>query len=664
MLIEQIKLENIGSYRGDNIFDLSISSSKKNVILIGGENGAGKTTFLNSIRLGLFGCYGYGYKTENKDYYKRVYSYLNSNARKQINEPFSITISFSEVENYRRYSYTFKRSWLLKDEAIKEQFSITKDGSHLNEAEADIYQSKLKDFFPPKLFDLCLFDGEEISRIISENKLSSYLQELSTVVFNLDLFNSLENDLTSYLQQAVSENQLSVLEKEVVELQGKEEEKFNYVKSLKNQINNDSEMIQKLKETSSSIKKDFETHGGLVKEERDTLNQQMLEIESKRRRNTDHVRDFIQNLLPFYLNKNLLCAASKQIQAEEKLSLFTQLEKELTIEKLAGFSDKLPSVSSGEQFAPALKNHILSIFEPEQNGVNYIHNLSPSQRTEIAVVSQTLEKERHETYVSLLKENRQMLAQAQELRQKINENDSASEFSQMLQQMEQIQEDIYKLEKRMEQNKISVYEEEQLLSTLQSTIEVKQNTINQGNKKKSSFAIAQNIKKLSTEFQKLQHQKKLQQVQIEATRMLNQLMRKHQYISSIRINPESFEVFLYGQDRDIIAKETLSAGEKEILLLSLIWAMFKCSGRRVPFIFDTLLGRLDKTHKRNILIDFIPSCGEQVLILSTNSEIDENHYELLKGHISHRYLLEFDMEKRQTSISHQYFNFQEKELTP
>jgi len=151
MLIEQIILENIGSYRGPNLFDLSINSNEKNVILIGGENGAGKTTFLNSIRLGLFGSYGYGYKTENKEYFNQVYSFLNANARKQENELFSITILFNEVENYRRNSYTFKRSWSLTGGNLKEKFTILKDGSHLNDAETDIYQSKLKDTFPPKL---------------------------------------------------------------------------------------------------------------------------------------------------------------------------------------------------------------------------------------------------------------------------------------------------------------------------------------------------------------------------------------------------------------------------------------------------------------------------------------------------------------------------------
>lgn len=663
MIIEKIALENIGSYRGINVFDLSINSSTKNVILIGGENGAGKTTFLNSIKLGLFGCYGYGYKTENNEYFSKVFSYLNAPSRKKETEPFSIAITYMEVENYQRYSYTIKRNWQLSGKSIKENFTITKDGTLLNEEEKDIYHTKLKEYFPPKLFDLCLFDGEEISRIISENTLSSYLQELSTIVFNLDLFNNLEKDLSIYLKQAVSENLLSTLEQEVLELQDKHREITSNINKINAEILTESDRINDLNESYESIKKDFETHGGLVKEEREQLNSEMLAIEIERRKNLDGVRDFIQNYLPFYMNKDLLMAAKKQIEDEEKLTHFSHLSKELTVEKLTKLSLDLPNGASLESIAPLLREQILEIIKPNSNEITPIHLLSPAQKVEVELTVQTIDAESNTTYVKMLENNRKMLVIAQDLRQKINKNDSTDEFNSMLQNMEKIKEEIFMLEKSIEQNKIKLHEEDEHLINTENLIYQKEQTLNQGSKKKNSFIIAQNMLKLSSEFQKGQHQKKLHQVQIQAISMLNKLMRKQDYITSIRINPETYDVSLFDATGDYIAKETLSAGEKEILLLALIWAIFKCSGRRVPFIFDTLLGRLDKTHKHNILVDFIPTCGEQVLILSTNSEIDEDYYKLLNNFVSHRYLLEYDLDERKTIVSSQYFNFQRQEVT-
>lgn len=661
MLIEQLELENIGAYTGSNVFDLSISSPKKNVILIGGENGAGKTTFLNSIKLGLFGCFGYGYKTENNDYYKRVHGYLNTSARKNENNPFSITITFSEVENYKRHIYTFKRSWNILSSAVKENFTIKKEGHYLSDAEKDIFESKLREHFPPKLFDLCLFDGEEISKIINENKLSSYLKELSTVIFNLDLFRNLEGDLTNYLQQEIDQEQLSSIESEIISLQRQEKEQTLKIKDLEDRINNAKQKIEESKESYTLLKKDFETHGGLIKEERENLNRKVLEIESHRKINSEKVREFIQTLLPFYLNKNLLLATKNQLQNEEKLSLANQLTEELTDDRALQLAKSLPGVSSPNDLASELKKQIFNIIRPNDADVEYLHRVSPAQRTQFEVAAQQVESESHDTYIQLLQENRAKLLQAQEFRKKISTNDSTNEFTQMLEQMAQTQEKIFNLEKEVEENSIILESRQEALTSLKNTIDSKQHIVQQSNKTRNTFLIAQNIMKLSTEFQMLQHQKKLQQVQIEATKMLNKLMRKHQYISSLRIDSSTFEVTLYDREREHVAKETLSAGEKEILLLSLIWAMFKCSGRRVPFIFDTLLGRLDQTHKHNILVDFIPACGEQVLILSTNSEVDEKHYSLLKNFVSHGYLLEFDTELRKVNVSHQYFNFNKEQ---
>ena len=71
MKINKLTLTNIGPYVGKHCFDLS-TSTNKNVVLIGGKNGSGKTTFLKSIKMGLFGCYSLGLKNETSQYWKEV----------------------------------------------------------------------------------------------------------------------------------------------------------------------------------------------------------------------------------------------------------------------------------------------------------------------------------------------------------------------------------------------------------------------------------------------------------------------------------------------------------------------------------------------------------------------------------------------------------------
>ena len=82
MKIKELQLQNIGPYSGRHKIDFNTSNSK-NIILIGGQNGAGKTTILKAIKIGLYGCFAYGYKTENMSYFKEVESLLSYHAVKK-----------------------------------------------------------------------------------------------------------------------------------------------------------------------------------------------------------------------------------------------------------------------------------------------------------------------------------------------------------------------------------------------------------------------------------------------------------------------------------------------------------------------------------------------------------------------------------------------------
>lgn len=651
MKFKQLILENIGAYRGTNSFDLETSPGQ-NVVLIGGENGAGKTTFLNSIKLGLFGAFGFGFKNST-EYDRRVYASINTSTRTIDNSSASIEIIYTEIENYKKNEYRIIRSWKVFNEKPKEYFMVYKNDQLLNDAETDNYFSKLKELFPPKLFDLCLFDGEEISKIINNNELSHYLKELSTIVFNLDLFNNLQYDLTNYLQKELDEKKFTQIEEELFLQQNKHKE---IIEKINKALLEKEKLIENktyLNESLLSLKKSFEVHGGLKDEKRNDLLKEESEIESNRKELNEKIKGFISIHLPFYMNKKLLNKSLEQISSEDQFILYQQAVKQLTESNVKEIIAQLDHHS----IEPIkLQELIIEQFKPKEN-VTTIHKLSPSQRGQVEQITNLINNENHENYLELINKNRQSLAQAQEIRKKIAINDHANDLSKMLEEMERITKEISHTEFELQR----IEEELNLLNAefeeSNKVILAKETYIKQETRTENTFEMAQNIIKLSHRFQEVQHKKKLQQVQIAATEMLNKLMRKNQYISAIRINSVTFDVKLYNASNEEIEKITLSAGEKEILLLSIIWAMFKCSGRRVPFIFDTLLGRLDNTHKQRVLTDFIPKCGEQVLILSTNSEVNSSQFDLLDSNISKQYLLQFNTEEQNIKVTSGYFQF-------
>ncbi|ULT59603.1 DNA sulfur modification protein DndD [Neobacillus drentensis] len=659
MIINEIQLTNIGAYRGSNSFDFRPENGK-NVILIGGENGAGKTTLLNAIKLGLFGSYGYGFKTENAEYYKRVQSMLNHGAKRLGENNFRIKLEFSLVDDFEKIDYILYRYWKFTNQSLKESFELIANGKHLTDQEKDLFQSKLKEVMPPQLLDLCLFDGEEIARIVNKDLLSEYLNNLSRVVFNLDLFEKLEDDLENYSNQSLDFEKMESLEKELYTLNQSEKDLRAKIGAA---IEKEKELAltrEKLNDDYQRLKYDFENYGGLVKSERENIIREMNLIEAHRKQNMENIKEFVSNLLPLYLSKNLLTETREQIQNEESMQLSKQLNLKLNDDNM---TDILSSVLGTYEpnIGNLLKEKLLNLVKPEVT-IDQIHGASFSESSLIENAFLKVSSNAKDECLSIIEENRSKLIHQQELREKLTINDSTNEFSDMIHQMENIQQTIIKLDQEIQEHEGQLQEWKNDVESIISAINKIQSSLKDNDKTKSSFLESQKIITLSRRFREIQLKKKLQQVQFEATTMLKRIFRKHNYVSSIYIDPESYDVILFDSHKEKIEKSTLSAGEKEILLISIIWAIFKCSGRKVPFIFDTLLGRLDKTHKAAVLSEFIPNSGRQAIILSTDSEIDQQHYTLIEKVVAKEYMLDFNVEKQETHILDRYFPFKQMEL--
>jgi DNA sulfur modification protein DndD len=126
-------------------------------------------------------------------------------------------------------------------------------------------------------------------------------------------------------------------------------------------------------------------------------------------------------------------------------------------------------------------------------------------------------------------------------------------------------------------------------------------------------------------------------------------------LHGISINADTFEVKLRDQSNDIIPREQLSAGEKQILAISILWGLSKTSGRPLPVIIDTPLGRLDSEHRMNLVRNYFPQAGHQVILLSTDTEVDKPLFAELKPFVSHCYHLIFSADEKRSIAREEYF---------
>jgi DNA sulfur modification protein DndD len=135
----------------------------------------------------------------------------------------------------------------------------------------------------------------------------------------------------------------------------------------------------------------------------------------------------------------------------------------------------------------------------------------------------------------------------------------------------------------------------------------------------------------------------------------NQLSHKPDRIKRVELDPQTFAVTLYDTYNRFISKDELSAGEQQIYTTALLWGLAKTSGKPLPMILDTPLGRLDSSHRQLLIEHYFPYVSHQVILLSTDTEIVGHLLSLLKPHISHTLYLAYQQTEGHTTIEEGYF---------
>lgn len=139
------------------------------------------------------------------------------------------------------------------------------------------------------------------------------------------------------------------------------------------------------------------------------------------------------------------------------------------------------------------------------------------------------------------------------------------------------------------------------------------------------------------------------------------LLRKKTLVQQVHIDPSSFAISLYDSDGRQISKQRLSEGEKQIFAISVLWGLARAASRSLPAIVDTPMARLDAKHRNHLVERYFPNASHQVIILSTDTEVDRQYYQSLQPHIARAYHLKYD-EQRKVSIAEEGYFWEENLL--
>ena len=219
MKIKKLVLENFGLFRGRNEIDLDtrvVRGKIKPIVLIGGKNGAGKTSILESIRLCLYGPQGIADRISVKGYEQYLRGRVHRDDSLLINPTSAaVTLVFEHAHIGAKHEFAVTRSWDLKENSVSTSLEILRDDIPLDEIDRENAEEFLRDLVPPGVAQLYFFDGEKIQELAEAEDVDLALSEAIKNLLGLELVDRLQADLRIYKNRIDSENANAGVAKEI-----------------------------------------------------------------------------------------------------------------------------------------------------------------------------------------------------------------------------------------------------------------------------------------------------------------------------------------------------------------------------------------------------------------------------------------------------------------
>lgn len=659
MIIEKIIMTDFRVFKGENIIDLIPRkkwNKKRPIILFGGLNGAGKTTTLTAIRLALYGRQSLGLSATKKDYE----SFLKESIHKSKN---SITqASTSSVELIFNYAsmgdikyYRVRRSWMIRGKTITEDLSLYEDGKKLSELNYEQCQGFLNELIPIGVSDLFFFDGEKISEL-AEDTSGMNLGESIKKLLGLDLIETLNADLSVLLRnkakQGASDNtgkkieQLENQLKEIEVLAEQELKKYEEYKIL----------ATSCKSELKNLENKLSSRGGAWAKSREQEIKIQADLTAQKKQLEKELREIIEGSFPLSLAGSYIEKTITQLENEcqYKKSLLSIEQIDKHIDSLNKKFRKILDKKIYQQVLDIIQNE----FSNEVNsykGFKVIHDVSDSVFIRIKSCLLDAQDKQKKKVVILSNNLNKLDEEIDQSGKNISRAPDKSLLDDILKSISDKQKEISQLSIKqkhyMENHKRHIREQMDIVRQLDKLSEVLSNV----EEYDQIINYINGSKLVLSEFAKRSSESKIKDLEQEFIKSFCHLSRKDDLNIKAEIDPNTFMVKLLGADGQTLHKNELSAGEKQIYAISILEALARTSGRNLPIIIDTPLGRLDSKHRINLIRHYFPYASHQVIILSTDTEVDESFYQELNKYISHAYKLEYLSESACTVAIEGYF---------
>src|SRR5918911_1431206 len=192
MIFDEIVLNNFGVYRDRQSVLLSPPSPEKNVVLLGGLNGAGKTTFLDALQLALYGRMARCSNRSGLAYEEFLRRCVHWAADPK--EGAALEVQFRHTSDGEEHTYRINRAWSAQGGAVRERVEVALDGS-VDRVLTDSWGEYVESLIPLRISHLFFFDGEKIEGLADLENSAAVLSTAIHSLLGIDLVDKLTTDL-------------------------------------------------------------------------------------------------------------------------------------------------------------------------------------------------------------------------------------------------------------------------------------------------------------------------------------------------------------------------------------------------------------------------------------------------------------------------------------
>lgn len=692
MKIKRIVLYNVGPYVDRNVFDLS-TDKKRNIVLIGGKNGAGKTTFFRSIKTCLYGCKVWGYEAPGKEYFNLIGNLVNTKMQYDSSVKAYVQIELVFDDGKQITSYVLHREWIKAKKNMTETFTIRKDGVLLGDEEQTDFNNYLLSIIPPDMFNFYFFDGESIADFFLGSNGGKNFRNAFLKLYGLDTLSLMVENFERYFKKkdgGVSALEVYQAAKKAVSAV---EDELDALIRRKQEIESSIDLKQI---RIASLQKDYTEAGGVSISEWKEINAELTKEEARRDEINRWLKEIANHYLPFVI-------VHRQLQG-----LLASLEGEQATKRSQILVDSLSTDDFKLKLSDYLKNcgvqetnieDLISFICTESVGATsaeILFDLSDSQMNKL--ISQVYEKLDFDptAITKALKKLSSSLSRSKKLRDKLTAS-SIDGFEDFSGQKERLEKELMQLTIDLERIVQEIQIKEADLLKVKADFEKAKESYERLLKSKSITELSTRAIGTYTLLEEKLIRRQGILLQEEFIKCFRAIINKENFVDGIvidrninvipykfidvtflqienymRMNEQTKFLSLFdssylneinklrlGQVETIRLPSPITApfsqGERQVYIMSIYLALLKTSRKDIPFFIDTPFARIDSNHREKIVKEFFSVISNQMFILSTDEEIVGEYKALIDENISNEFMLSITNYGKTRVIPNSYF---------